>query len=168
MAAASLVGNFVLGTGIYFALLAIVKLIIGAPTVEQLGAAITSFPAQLSVCWVFWMVLWANAFGNRPTGPSVGVNYLVRIAVTFVLGIGTFVLYYYVVAGTVLHEPVVAGTLYGNALGWMDWMVLWMLFYIVGLGSFGLPAEPEVSADEPGAVQEKFEQEPAPQADSRV
>lgn len=168
MAAASLVGNFVIGTGIYFALLAIVKMIIGAPTVEQLGAAITSFPAQLGVCWVFWMVLWANAFGNRPTGLGAGANYLVRIAVTFVLGIGTFVLYYYVVAGTVLHEPVVAGSLHGNALGWMDWMVLWILFYIVGLGSFGLPAEPEVSADEPGAVQEAPDQEAAPPVDSRA
>ena len=168
MAAASLVGNFVLGTSIYFALLALVKLIIGAQTVEQLGAAVTSFPAQLGVCWVFWMVLWANAFGNRPTGRSTGVNYLARMAVTFVLGIGTFVLYYYVFAGAVLHEPVVAGALHGNALGWMDWMVLWTLFYVVGLGSFGLAAEPELSADEPGTVEETFIQEPTASGDSRT
>lgn len=168
MAAASLVGNVALGTGIYFALLAIVKAIIGAQTVDQLGPAITQFPAQLGVCWVFWMVLWANAFGNRPTGRSAGVNYLVRIAVTFVLGIGTFVLYYYVVAGTILHEPGVAGALHGNALGWMDWMVLWILFYVVGLGSFGLPAEPEVSADEPESVQENLVQEPTPSGNSRA
>lgn len=167
-AAASLVGNLVVGTGIYFVLLAIVKLIIGAQTVEELGAAITSFPAQLGVCWVFWMVLWANAFGNRPTGRSAGVNYLVRIAVTLVLGIGTFVLYYYVVAGTILHEPVVAGALHGNALGWMDWMVLWLLYYVVGLGSFGLPAEPEVSADEPEPVQETFVQDRTPSGNSRT
>ncbi len=165
-AVASLIGNFLLGTGIYFALLAIVRLIIGAQTVEQIGPAITSFPAQLGVCWVFWMVLWANAFGNRPIGRSAGVNYAVRIAVTLVLGIGTFVLYYYVVAGTVLHEPVVAGALHGNALGWMDWMVLWTLFYVVGLGSFGLPAQPEVSADEPGSVEETFAQQPSREGSS--
>ena len=168
MAAASLVGNFALGTVIYFVLLAIVKLIIGAQTVEQIGAAITSIPAQLGVCWVFWMVLWANAFSNKPTGHSAGVNYIVRIAVTLVLGIGTFVLYYYVVAGTILHEPVVAGALHGNALGWMDWMVLWILFYVVGLGSFGLPAQPEVSADAPESVQEEFAQEATSSGDSRT
>lgn len=168
MAAASLVGNLVVGTVIYFAVLAMVKLIIGAGTVAELGPMITQFPAQLGVCWVFWMVLWANAFGNRPTERGAGVNYLARIAVTLGLGIVTFVLYYYVFAGTILHEPVVAGGLYGNALGWMDWMVLWILFYVVCLGSYGLPAEPEVSADEPESVQEELAREPRPVEDSQT
>ncbi len=159
-ALASLIGNFAFGTVIYFALLNIVKLIVGGGVVSELGAAITSFPAQLGVCWVFWMVLWANAFGNKPTGFGAGVNYAARIAITFGLGLITFVLYYYVAAGAILNEPVVAGSLYGNALGWMDWMVLWLLFYVVCLGSFGLPAQPEVSADEPESAREEFAEEP--------
>jgi AAT family amino acid transporter len=145
-----------------------VKLIVGAQTVDQLGSTITQFPAQLGVCWVFWMVFWANAFGNRPTTLEAGANYLVRVAITLGLAIGTFVLYYYVVAGTVLHEPSVAGGLYGNALGWMDWMILWTLFYVVCLGSFGIPAEPEVSADEPEALEEVFTQRSSPSGDSRT
>lgn len=171
-AVASLVGNFAFGTVIYFAHLAIVRLIIGSETAAELGAVLTQFPAQLGVCWVFWMVLWANAFGNKPTGFGAGVNYAARIAITFGLGIITFVLYYYVVAGAILNEPIVAGNLYGNALGWMDWMVLWLLFYVVCLGSYGLPAEPEVSADEPESVREEFAEEPIkeskPLEDSRA
>ncbi len=168
MAAASLVGNFVFGTVIFFALLAVVRLIIGAQTVAELGVVINQFPAQLGVCWVFWMVLWANAFGNKPTALGNGANYLVRIAVTFVLGLATFVLYYYVVAGAILNEPLLAGGLYGNALGWMDWMVLWILFYVVCFGSFGLPAQPEVSADEPESVREEFAEAPTPLEDTRA
>lgn len=171
-AAASLVGNFAFGTVIYFIHLAVVRTIIGSETAGELGAVLTQFPAQLGVCWVFWMVLWANAFGNKPTGLGAAANYAARIAITFGLGVITFVLYYYVVAGTILNEPVIAGSLYGNALGWMDWMILWVLFYVVCLGSFGLPAEPEVSADEPESVREEFAEEPdresKPLEDSRA
>lgn len=159
-ALASLVGNFAFGTVIYFVLLAIVRLIVGSETAAELGAVITQFPAQLGVCWVFWMVLWANAFANKPTEMGAAANYLIRIAVTFGLGLATFIAYYYFVAGTILNEPIIAGNLYGNALGWMDWMVLWTLFYVVCLGSYGLPAQPEVSADEPEAVREEFAEEP--------
>ncbi|MGH3086814.1 MAG: hypothetical protein ACRDSJ_05785 [Rubrobacteraceae bacterium] len=171
-ALASLVGNFVFGTVIFFIHLAVVRLIIGSETVAEMGPVIMQFPAQLGVCWVFWMVLWANAFGNKPTELGAAANYLVRIAVTFGLGIVTFVLYYYVFAGAVLNEPALAGSLYGNALGWMDWMVLWLLFYVVCLGSYGLPAEPEVSADEPESVREELAeeptQEPKPLEDTRA
>lgn len=48
--------------------------------------------------------------------------------------------YYYFVAEHILHEPMVAGALYGNALGFIDWLVLWTLFYVVGFQSFGLGA----------------------------
>jgi AAT family amino acid transporter len=37
---------------------------------------------------------------------------------------------------------VVAGVLHGNALGFIDWLVLWTLFYVVGFQSFGLGRAP--------------------------
>jgi AAT family amino acid transporter len=58
--------------------------------------------------------------------------------VTLALGVVTFCLYYFVLAEYVLHEPRVAGSISGNALGWMDWMIFWALVYILCFDSFGL------------------------------
>jgi AAT family amino acid transporter len=80
-AAASLVGNIVVGTGLYFAFLALSKAILGGAAVAALGGDVTKFPAEMGVCWVFWMILW-------------------------------------------------------------------ILFYVVYLGSYGIPGHPEESADE--------------------
>jgi AAT family amino acid transporter len=137
-AAASLVGNFALGTAIYFAVLGLAKALIGSRTVDLLGPGINSFPAQIGVCWAFWMIFWSNACANFPNTASAARNYATRIVITLLLGIGTFLTYYHLIAGPVLHEPVAAGDLYGNALGFIDWAVLWTLFYVVCLESFGL------------------------------
>ncbi|MCW4353664.1 hypothetical protein ONR57_10190 [Hoyosella sp. YIM 151337] len=139
VAAVSVVGNLVVGTGIYFLFLTAGKALIGGDAVASIGSSVTGFAAQLGVCWVFWMILWSNAFTNYPNGPNEALNWIVRVAITLPLGVVTFLLYYYVIAGTVLHEPVVAGALHGNALGWMNWMVLWTLYYVVCLESYGLP-----------------------------
>lgn len=139
IAAAASIGNVVLGTILYAALLAACKLIIGAGTVTALGGVIHQFPAQLGVCWVAWMIMWANAFGNKPTGLGQAANLAARAAITFALALVTFVLYYYVLADHLLHEPVVAGNLHGNALGFMDWFALITLLYVVGFGSYGVP-----------------------------
>jgi AAT family amino acid transporter len=150
VAALSLVGNVVLGTALYAVLLGVCKLLIGAATVDLLGDAIHQFPAQLGVCWVAWMIMWGNAFGNRPAGLGEIANFAARLAITFVLAVGTFALYYYVLAGSVLHEPAVAGLLHGNALGFMDWFALVTLLYVVGFESFGLPRpRTESVANEP-------------------
>lgn len=45
----------------------------------------------------------------------------------------------YVIVDHLLHEPVVAGSLHGNALGFMDWFALITLLWVVGFGSHGLP-----------------------------
>lgn len=138
IAVASLVGNVALGTVLYFVLLGVCKLIIGQETVTQLGGAIHQFPSQLGVCWVAWMIMWANAFGNKPTELGDLANFVARGVITFGLALLTFVLYYYVLAEHLLHEPVVAGSLHGNALGFMDWFALITLLYVVGFESFGL------------------------------
>ncbi len=137
-AVAALVGNAVLGTLLYFALLAVCKLLIGPSTVTQLGSSIHQFPAQLGVCWVAWMIMWGNAFGNRPTTWGTAWNLLARAVITLALAIGTFLLYYDVLAGHLLHEPLVAGSLHGNALGFMDWFALVTLLYVVGFESYGI------------------------------
>lgn len=137
-ALASVVGNLAIGTFLYFVFRALVKTVIGPSDVAALHSTVNSFPAQLGVCWSFWMILWQRAFGCKPTRFRPLVNYAVRVVLTFALAFATFLLYYFVVSGSVLHEPVVVGSLHGNALGWMNWMILWTLLYVVGLDSFGL------------------------------
>lgn len=146
VAAVSLVGNVVLGTVLYVLLLQVATLLMGGANAVALGDAVTAHAAQLGVCWVFWMIAWANVFGNRPTGRGDAVNFAVRIGVTFVLGALTYLLYYFVLAGPVLHEPALVGAMHGDALGFVDWAVLWMLWYVLFLDSYGLP-RPRV--DEP-------------------
>ncbi|QUD82586.1 hypothetical protein J8M97_23330 [Gordonia polyisoprenivorans] len=130
-ALASTIGNALLGTAIYFVMLPLAKLLVGSQASAELGNTIHQFPAQIGVCWAFWMIFWANGFGN-PFAPAV------RAALTFVLAVGTFLLYYRFAAGNVLHEPAVASGLAGNALGFVDWLVLWTLIYVVAFESMGL------------------------------
>jgi hypothetical protein len=130
-ALAATVGNAVLGTAIYFLMVPLAKLLVGSEATAELGTVINQFPAQIGVCWAFWMIFWANGFGNR--FPAAG-----RAVLTFALAIGTFLAYYYVLAEHVLHEPVVAAGISGNALGFVDWLVLWTLIYVVGFQSLGL------------------------------
>jgi amino acid transporter, AAT family len=138
-ALAATIGNIALGVVIYFVLLGICRAIIGSSTVKAMGDVIHEFPAELGVCWNFWIIFWANAFGNWPNDRSRAVNIAARAVITFALGLVTFVFYYYWMSGHVLHEPVVAGSLHGNALGFLDWCVLWTLFYVICLESYGLP-----------------------------
>ncbi|QRP44753.1 hypothetical protein [Amycolatopsis sp. FDAARGOS 1241] len=142
VAAASLFGNALLGTLVYFVLLPVVKFLMGPVNVTALGGGVTVHAAELGVCWTFWMISWANVFGNRPTRFSAGVNVLVRIAITGVLACGTYPLDYFVLAPHVLHEPVSVGTLHGDALGFVDWAILWTLSYVVFLGSYGVGKRP--------------------------
>lgn len=164
-ALASLVGNIVVGIGLYFVLRLLVEAILGSHTKALLGVNFNEYPAQIGVCWVFWMIIWANVFDNRPTGFSQAVNYLVRVVLTLALGIGTFALYSYVLAPHILGEPVVVGSIYGSPLGWMDWLVLWILFYVVYLESYGLPGLRDPQAIEPEVAVEPAAEE-APEAQS--
>lgn len=139
IALSSLVGNFVLGTVFYFVALPLVKLLLGSVSVDALGSTVHQFPAQLGVCWAFWMIFWANAFGNRPTGFGTAANLVIRTAVTLTLAVLTFTFYYRFAAEHILHEPAAAPGVHGNALGFIDWLVLWTLLYVVGFESLGLP-----------------------------
>lgn len=143
----SLVGNVVLGTVIFFGATALATVLVGPTNAAALGDGITAYAAQLGVCWVFWLVAWPNVFGNRPAHLSPAANAAARTVITLALGIGTFLGYYFVFAGSVLHEPAAGATMNGDALGFMDLMVLVTLFYVLFLDSFGLPrAEPDAAA----------------------
>ena len=141
-ALASLIGNVLVGAAIYFLMVPLAKTLISGATGERVGRRNPSLPAQIGVCLAFWMIFWANAFGNKPTKLGVAANLTIRTLVTFTLGVATFLGYYYFAAEHILHEPVVAGVLHGNALGFIDWLVLWTLFYVVGFQSFGLGRAP--------------------------
>lgn len=144
----SLIGNLVLGTVIYFGALALATLLMGPANAAAIGPKITSYAAEFGVCWVFWMVAWPNVFGNRPTHMGLAANAAVRTVITLVLGIGTFLLYQFVVAGAVLHETAAGVNMHGDALGFMDLMVLMTLYYVLFLESWGLPrATPDAEAN---------------------
>lgn len=139
VAAVSVVGNVVLGTVLYYVLLTVAKLLMGPANVAALGPAVTLHAAELGVCWVVWMVTWANAFDNPPGDRDLAATFGIRVGVTFVLGVLTYLAYYFFIAGAILHEPAAAASLHGDALGFIDWVVLWLLWYVLFLESYGLP-----------------------------
>jgi hypothetical protein len=63
-------------------------------------------------------------FGSWPTNRGDAVNFTVWIVVTLGLGVLAYLLCYFVLAGLVLHERVVAGAMHAEALGFIDWAVL--------------------------------------------
>lgn len=140
IAVTSTVGNLVLGGIIYAALLQIVPMLIGDANAAAMSEVVSTLPAQFGVCWVLWMILWPNVFDNYPNhaNMSAAAKYCIRIAVTFILGILTFLTYYFVLAGPVLHEPAVGSTMAGNALGFIDWWILWVLWYVLCFDSIGI------------------------------
>lgn len=134
------VGNILAGAALYLALRPLTGALLGTDATRELGPAGTAIlPAQLGVWWVFWSIFWANCAGNRPNGLAPGLNRAARAAVTFVLAVVSFAAYYHWAADAVLHEPALAAGTSGNALGFVDWAIVWLLLYAVG-GQGWLPA----------------------------
>lgn len=135
----SFFGNFILGTGIYWFFLFLLKTwLIPAQVQIKLGDGINSWPAQLGVTFVFWVLVWALMFGNYPNTGRPARDRTVRFVITFVLTLVTFVLYTQWFAVGVLHEPAVSGSFGGDALAFMDWLIYVMLIYVVYFESWGL------------------------------
>lgn len=132
-------GNVVLGIGLYFALSGTTRLLLGADARAALGTdALSLFPAQLGVCWVFWMIFWANCAGSWPQHLTPAKNRTARVLITLALAIVTFTVYYRVIAPHVLHEPAIAPGIAGNALGFMDLAIVWLLLFAIGAESWPL------------------------------
>ncbi|WP_027183132.1 hypothetical protein [Desulfovibrio inopinatus] len=138
------IGNFILGTVIYFVFLALLKnVLIPAEAVEKIGAAITLWPAQLGVWIVFWMIFWPLAVGNVPNALSPAANRFVRLAITWSLGILSFVVYMRWFAMDVLNEASIVPGFGGDPLTWVDLLNFVMLVYILYFGSYGLVKKQE-------------------------
>jgi AAT family amino acid transporter len=157
---AAIVGNVALGTGIYFALKGIAGLILGsANTAAITPAGMTIFAAEVGVCWVFWQIMWPNAFGNKPNTGKLAVDYIGRTVITLVLAVASFALYYWGL-GPILHSPPSAkgATVHGSALEFMNVLIIWALWYVVAGEGWGLP-KPRSSAEPHGGIEEAAEKE---------
>lgn len=144
IALGSFVGNFIVGTAIYFVFLFLLKnWLVPVAAQDVLGQAIHSFPAQLGVCVVVWLLIWKLAFGNYPTAYSRAKNYLIRSGIILSLGLVTFVVYYYYLAVNILNEPAIVGSFGGDALLFVDLVVLVLLYYVICFESYGLKQQEE-------------------------
>jgi AAT family amino acid transporter len=139
VALAAFFGNFLLGTLMYFVLLAILKsFLIPAEALAKIGAAINLWPAQLGVWIVFWLIFWPNVVGNAPTSLGPAANRLIRFVITWGLAILSFFVYMHWFAMKVLNEAEIVPGFGGDPLTWVDLLVLVMLFYAVYFGFYPL------------------------------
>jgi AAT family amino acid transporter len=139
VALATLFGNFIGGTIIYFVLLALLKnVLIPADALAKIGGAINLWPAQLGVWIVSWGIFWNLCAGNVPNSFSPAVNRLLRFAITWGLGIGSFVIYMHWFAGAVLHEAQIVPGFGGDPLTWVDLLNYIMLIFMVYFGAYPL------------------------------
>jgi amino acid transporter, AAT family len=138
-ALAAFFGNFVMGTVVYFVLLALLKyVLIPADALEKIGAGINLWPAQLGVWIVNMLLFWALCCGNAPTSLSPAMNRVVRFIITWALGIGAFVIYMKWFAIDVLNEAAIVPGFGGDPLTWVDLLNLVLLIYVVYFGFYGL------------------------------
>ncbi|MDF1704896.1 MAG: hypothetical protein P1U38_08985 [Aeromicrobium sp.] len=120
------------GAGVYVVLRWLGGLLIGDAARTALGAdGVNIFAAQLGVCWVLWSIFWVNYRPDRPTHRSIVADRWIRVAITFALALLTFVVYYRFAAEHVLHESLISTGVAGNALGFIDWVIVWMLLHAV-------------------------------------
>lgn len=89
--------------------------------------------AQLGVCISLWSLIVGLIFGPSKI-KSLFVSRLVRTVVVLVAAILTYVAFMQFFATTVLHFPAITGSYGGNPLTWMDWVILFVLWYAVALG----------------------------------
>ncbi len=138
-ALAALFGNFVLGTVLYFILLALLKnFLIPADALEKIGPGINLWPAQLGVWIVNSLLFWALCCGNAPTSLSPAMNRVVRFIITWALGIGAFLIYMKWFAIEILNEAAIVPGFGGDPLTWVDLLNLILLIYVVYFGCYGV------------------------------
>ncbi|MFF2518330.1 hypothetical protein [Streptomyces sp. NPDC058086] len=132
-------GNAALCGVLYFVLSGATRLLLGADARAVIGSdGLSLFPAQLGVCWVFWVIFWANCAGDWPRHLTPARNRTVRVLVTLALAVVTFTVYYRLVASHALHEPALAPGIAGNALGFMDLAIVWLLLFVIAGQSWPL------------------------------
>lgn len=151
MAIVSFFGVIALASLLYPIMLNIAKLLMG-PVVAQLlsqHGMLNIEAAQLGVCFIIWIIIWPMIGRNWPTKFPMAVNYILRLLITFALGVIFYLFMNRWFGVTCFHEPSLA-TLYGatlpagyetyggNPLLSMDWAIIIALYYLVYFDSWGL------------------------------
>ncbi|WP_222427823.1 hypothetical protein [Sporomusa sp. KB1] len=78
-------------------------------------------------------------FEKYPVTDKPGRDRLIRVSITFVRAIISFLAYNrYGFAVNVSHEPVILGSFGGDALAFMDLLIYVLLIYVVLFESLGL------------------------------
>lgn len=139
VALAAFVGNFLMGTAIYFGFIALVKsYLVPSEALWKIGAALPIWAAQLGVWIVFWLIFWANVMGNFPQKFGSFWNRMSRLLLCWGLGIVSFEFYTRWFAERILHESPITLGFSGDPLTWVDLLNFVMLIYIVYFDFFGL------------------------------
>lgn len=136
-------GLFIFGTVLYWINLFLLKAIFLPEAFQKaIGAEnVPLFVAQFEVFTSAFVIFWGTSFleGPWPTKYSPHVNRLIRLILAIVVTIVFFYVYYLWYAGSVLHEPALAGTAWhGNALGFIDWFILINLIWYCCFGQMGM------------------------------
>lgn len=89
--------------------------------------------AQFGVCVVMWSLFWGLIFGRWPTHLGEMLDRLARTFIVLLLSVVTYLVYNRLVGTVVLHEPALAGNYGGNPLLGLDWVILFLFWYVLGL-----------------------------------
>ena len=151
MAMVSFFGIIGIATLLYPVMLSIAKLLMGPSVAELLSqnGMLNIEAAQLGVCVITWVIIWPIIGGNWPTKLPTAANYIVRLVITFALGVAFYLFVNRWFGVTFLHEPSLAiqygatlpagyGTYGGNPLLSIDWIIVVALYYLVYFDSWGL------------------------------
>ena len=150
MAIVSFFGIVALASLLYPIMLNIAKLLMGPAIAELLSqqGMLNIEAAQLGVCFITWVIIWPIIGSNWPTKFPTAVNYIVRLLITFALGVIFYVFMNRWFGVILLHEPSLAilygatlpgyETYGGNPLLSIDWVIVMALYYLVYFDSWGL------------------------------
>ena len=98
--------------------------------------------AELGVCFSLWSLIFGLVVAPSKL-KSVAAARALRTLIVAVLAVLTYVVFMRFVATKVLHFPATKGNYGGNPLLWMDWTILFVLWYAVAFGGhFGTRRAP--------------------------
>jgi hypothetical protein len=124
-------GGFLL----YLVLRVAVKALVPADITALPTFSADSEVAQLGVCFSLWGLTWGLVAGAWPKRYRTVANRVVRTLVVTVLAVATYVIFMRFLGTRVLHYPALKGHYGGNPLGWIDWVILVLLWYTGAFGS---------------------------------
>lgn len=136
---------FGLGTGLFFALRELLKVITPDTVLAAKGFDLNFEVGNLGVCISVWALTWGLLLGAPPAGKGI-LRLAIRTVLVGGLALATYVVYMRWFGTQVLHEPAYVGDYGGFALIWMDWVAMVLLWYAVSFGAPGLRKRESVTA----------------------